>query len=112
MTCKIQVLVCTSTLAWGMNFPTHLVIVKGTEYFDAKVSHPIFPHSISESLSDPLLYLSIYLLSPQEKRYVVRRPSQWLQRRVELAQIHTGLRSGREARNAFKTIFKSKSLIF
>ena len=34
--CKIQVLVCTSTLAWGMNFPSHLVIIKGTEYFDAK----------------------------------------------------------------------------
>ena len=33
---KIQILVCTSTLAWGMNFPSHLVIVKGTEYFDAK----------------------------------------------------------------------------
>lgn len=33
--CKIQVLVATSTLAWGVNTPTHLVIIKGTEYFDA-----------------------------------------------------------------------------
>jgi len=33
---KIQVLVATSTLAWGVNTPTHLVIVKGTEFFDAK----------------------------------------------------------------------------
>ena len=33
---KIQILVCTSTLAWGVNFPAHLVIVKGTEYYDAK----------------------------------------------------------------------------
>lgn len=25
---KIQILVCTSTLAWGVNFPAHLVVVK------------------------------------------------------------------------------------
>lgn len=35
---KIQVLVATSTLAWGVNTPAHLVIVKGTEYFDGKSS--------------------------------------------------------------------------
>eukprot|EP01138_Halocafeteria_seosinensis_P005687 gb/GECG01005814.1/.p1 GENE.gb/GECG01005814.1/~~gb/GECG01005814.1/.p1 ORF type:complete len:2316 (+),score=249.07 gb/GECG01005814.1/:1-6948(+) len=33
---KIQILVCTSTLAWGVNLPAHLVVVKGTEYFDGK----------------------------------------------------------------------------
>jgi activating signal cointegrator complex subunit 3 len=33
---KIQVLVCTSTLAWGVNFPAHLVVVKGTEYYDGQ----------------------------------------------------------------------------
>ncbi|KDD76083.1 Sec63 Brl domain-containing protein, partial [Helicosporidium sp. ATCC 50920] len=32
---KIQVLVATSTLAWGVNTPAHLVVVKGTEFFDA-----------------------------------------------------------------------------
>ena len=34
---KIQILVATSTLAWGINMPAHLVIVKGTQYFDAKI---------------------------------------------------------------------------
>ena len=31
-----QVLVATATLAWGVNFPAHLVNVKGTEYYDGK----------------------------------------------------------------------------
>ncbi len=31
----VQVLIATSTVAWGVNFPAHLVIVKGTEFFDA-----------------------------------------------------------------------------
>ena len=34
-----QVLIATSTLAWGVNFPAHLVVVKGTEYFDGKTQH-------------------------------------------------------------------------
>lgn len=34
---KIQVLIATSTLAWGINLPAHLVVVKGTQYFDAKI---------------------------------------------------------------------------
>ncbi|CAH8598661.1 unnamed protein product [Heterobilharzia americana] len=42
---KIQILIATSTLAWGVNFPAHLVIVKGTEYYDGKtktyVDYPI-----------------------------------------------------------------------
>ncbi|KAB0348345.1 hypothetical protein FD754_013202 [Muntiacus muntjak] len=31
-----EVLIATSTLAWGVNFPAHLVIIKGTEYYDGK----------------------------------------------------------------------------
>jgi replicative superfamily II helicase len=42
---KVQVMIATSTLAWGLNFPAHLVIVKGTEYFDANshsyVNYPL-----------------------------------------------------------------------
>eukprot|EP00842_Homolaphlyctis_polyrhiza_P002554 jgi/Hompol1/329/HPOL_001394-RA len=34
---KIQILVATSTLAWGVNFPAHLVVIKGTEFYDAKI---------------------------------------------------------------------------
>ena len=33
---SFQLLIATSTLAWGVNFPAHLVVVKGTEYFDGK----------------------------------------------------------------------------
>lgn len=33
-----MVLVATATLAWGVNLPAHLVIVKGTEFFDGKQS--------------------------------------------------------------------------
>ena len=41
---KIQLLVCTSTLAWGVNFPAHLVVVKGTEFYDGKLGRYVdFP---------------------------------------------------------------------
>jgi antiviral helicase SLH1 len=33
---KIQILIATSTLAWGVNLPAHLVVVKGTQFFDGK----------------------------------------------------------------------------
>lgn len=35
---KVQVLVATSTLAWGVNLPAYLVIVKGTQFFDATLN--------------------------------------------------------------------------
>jgi len=42
--CMFQVLIATSTLAWGVNFPAHLVVIKGTEYYDGKTKHYVdFP---------------------------------------------------------------------
>ncbi len=32
----LQVVIATSTLAWGVNFPAHLVVIKGAEYYDGK----------------------------------------------------------------------------
>ncbi|KAI3382365.1 hypothetical protein SNEBB_006718 [Seison nebaliae] len=46
---KIQILVATSTLAWGVNYPAHLVIVKGTEYYDGK-SHRYVDFPITDVL--------------------------------------------------------------
>lgn len=31
----VKVLVCTATLAWGVNLPAHTVVIKGTEFYDA-----------------------------------------------------------------------------
>lgn len=45
----LKVLIATATLAWGVNFPAHLVIVKGTEYYDCK-SHRYVDMPITDIL--------------------------------------------------------------
>ena len=41
---KIQLLVATATLAWGVNLPAHLVVIKGTEFYDGKTNRYVdFP---------------------------------------------------------------------
>jgi activating signal cointegrator complex subunit 3 len=40
----VLVLVSTATLAWGVNLPAHLVVIKGTEFFDGKTKRYVdFP---------------------------------------------------------------------
>lgn len=70
-----QVLIATSTLAWGVNFPAHLVVVKGTEYYDGKsrryVDYPITgartqnPAPRSGAAGLRLASLSIMVCPPQ-----------------------------------------------
>ena len=52
---KIQVMIATATLAWGVNFPTHLVVVKGTEYYDGKLKRYV-DMPITDVVSRRILY--------------------------------------------------------
>jgi activating signal cointegrator complex subunit 3 len=54
---KIQVMIATATLAWGVNFPTHLVIVKGTEYFDGKLKRYVDMPITDVVSGDPIFSL-------------------------------------------------------
>ena len=35
----VQVLVCTTTLAWGANLPAHTIIIKGTQIYNLEKGH-------------------------------------------------------------------------
>lgn len=54
-------MIATATLAWGINLPAHLVVIKGTEYFDGKVQRYVdFP--ITGKLAITFLTFYLYLL--------------------------------------------------
>lgn len=64
---KIQVVVATATLAWGINMPAHLVIVKGTEYYDGKahkyIDYPVTGICLCLTLNVFLFYFILFALS-------------------------------------------------
>jgi replicative superfamily II helicase len=64
---KIQILIATSTLAWGVNFPAHLVVIKGTEFYDAKqkgyVDFPITDVLQMMGRAGKLLYIMIKMIT-------------------------------------------------
>ena len=57
---KIQVLIATATVAWGVNFPAHLVIVKGTEFYDGKLKR-----YVDMPITDVLQMIGEYLVSSE-----------------------------------------------
>nr|XP_053627913.1 activating signal cointegrator 1 complex subunit 3-like [Cherax quadricarinatus] len=51
------ILITTATLAWGVNFPAHLVVIKGTEYYDGKTKRYVdFPIT-----GKMFVYVSLYI---------------------------------------------------
>lgn len=58
-------MIATATLAWGINLPAHLVVIKGTEYFDGKVQRYVdFP--ITGKLAVHPLPFYLYLLKTNQ----------------------------------------------
>lgn len=68
-----QVLVCTATLAWGVNLPAHTVIIKGTQMYVPEKGGftdlgmldiaQIFGRAGRPQVSSPLLYSALLVLS-------------------------------------------------
>ena len=40
---SVQVLVCTATLAWGVNLPAHTIIIKGAQIYNPKKGRWVEP---------------------------------------------------------------------
>ena len=66
---KIQVLIATATVAWGVNFPTHLVIIKGTEFYDGKLKRYV-DMPITDVVSKCFAVKRFFIFGPsQPKRF-------------------------------------------
>jgi len=70
---KIQILIATSTLAWGVNFPAHLVIVKGTEFYDGKTKRYVdFPITdVLQMMGKIFLFFLNYIIVRVSKNYEI-----------------------------------------
>ena len=60
---KIKILVATSTLAWGVNTPAHLVVIKGTEFFDAPTGYVTEPYPQIGTVGLKIVAAMLYMKS-------------------------------------------------
>lgn len=82
--CGLQVLVCTATLAWGVNLPAHTVIIKGTQVGGARaapVSRCLVCNDLCWCWPQPILvpcapeYFAVAITPPSWKHaLLLRRP--------------------------------------
>ena len=70
MRCRVQVLVCTATLAWGVNLPAHMVVIKGTQLYEPKAGgfRELSMLDVMQVTGPPHLQLDTTPSVPQEER--------------------------------------------
>lgn len=71
----IQVLVSTSTLAWGVNLPAHTVIIKGTQIYNPEKGNHTF--LIYHTILIFLLELKPTTTTTTQNRDIFLRSNYW-----------------------------------